>query len=57
MGHSLQLVFPKALRREEGTRQDEEEEKIRRMRQGLRANSPRWLPGPFWVVLNGPEQR
>lgn len=43
-------------RKEQGERR-RRRRKIRRERQEVRANSPHWLPGPFWVVLNGPEQR
>lgn len=43
-------------RKEQGKRR-RRRRKIRRKRQEVRTNSPHWLPGPFWVVLNGPEQR
>lgn len=44
-------------RKEQGGRRRRRRKMRRRKRQEVRANSPHWLPGPFWVVLNGPEQR
>ena len=55
LGHSLPPI-PQRLedrRKEQGKRRRNR----RRKRQEVRTNSPQGLPGPFWVVLNGPEQR
>lgn len=47
-------------RAEDGRKERDRRRKRKRRtkkRQEVRTNSPHWLPGPFWVVLNGPEQR
>lgn len=58
LGSQSSTDFPEGAedrRKEQGKRR--RRRKMRRERQEVRTNSPHWLPGPFGVVLNGPEQR